>query len=361
MAAVKRQLEEWKGRFPRTYRDAYMSVSAAAIFAPFVRLELLRWQPLHAGPTGAAGGDAWAWGQRLGMRSKHVGCAGVDQYFKLPCGCACSEACPHPVRPSIHAGFDWQSWYQELFDYGMPADAADADPSDPDADLLPRLVRKLVLPLASHALQHVWNPFSRRQSAAAAAVLEDLMVYVPPEDEGLQQSVRGVMARLEAAVAAVPLPPWPPAALAASRRARLFLARRFGKAVRLLAAAAAFRGVLPAAPLRRLLLEQLVAQQLVPHVRAAAAVPSLAAERAERLLGALPQEWLAGAAPKALEGLRELLLALARPMEAAAAAAGGGGEPEAAAARTARQLSGVLVKLGEVTRGNALAKAYWVL
>ncbi len=60
-----------------------------------------------------------------------------------------------------------------------------------------------------------------------------------------------------------------------------------------------------------------------------------------------------------VDDVRKLLLALARPMEAAAA--GGGGEPEAAAARTARQLSEVLVELGDVTRGNALAKAYWVL
>jgi hypothetical protein len=36
-----------------TYRDAYMSLSAAAVFAPFVRAELLQWDPLYAGPAGA--------------------------------------------------------------------------------------------------------------------------------------------------------------------------------------------------------------------------------------------------------------------------------------------------------------------
>ena len=36
------------------YRDAYMSLSAAAVFAPFVRLELLKWDPIFTGQAGDA-------------------------------------------------------------------------------------------------------------------------------------------------------------------------------------------------------------------------------------------------------------------------------------------------------------------
>ena len=36
------------------YRDAYMSLSAAAVFAPYVRLELLQWDPIFTGQAGAA-------------------------------------------------------------------------------------------------------------------------------------------------------------------------------------------------------------------------------------------------------------------------------------------------------------------
>ncbi len=48
------------------------------------------------------------------------------------------------------------------------------------------LLQKLVLPLARHLLESVWDPFSARKSRAAAGMLEDLLVYVPAEDEGLQ-------------------------------------------------------------------------------------------------------------------------------------------------------------------------------
>lgn len=40
-----------------------------------------------------------------------------------------------------HAGFDSQQWYQQLFDYGMPQDPSDLDPTDPDANLVPQLVQ----------------------------------------------------------------------------------------------------------------------------------------------------------------------------------------------------------------------------
>ena len=70
LAAVKRRLEDWKARQPGAYRDAYMSVSAPALFAPFVRMELLKWRPLHGGDTGGAAGPtsgcvahAWAGGR----------------------------------------------------------------------------------------------------------------------------------------------------------------------------------------------------------------------------------------------------------------------------------------------------------
>ncbi len=61
----------------------------------------------------------------------------------------------------------------------------------------------------------------------------------------LQDLLSSIRQRLERAVAGTRLPPWPPTATAASRRATIFLARRFGKALRLLRNIVAFDGVLP--------------------------------------------------------------------------------------------------------------------
>jgi hypothetical protein len=50
----------------------------------------------------------------------------------------------------------------------------------------PRQVRELVLPRTARLLASAWNPASRRQARAAAAVLQDAAAYVPPEDAALQ-------------------------------------------------------------------------------------------------------------------------------------------------------------------------------
>lgn len=46
-SVVVDRFEKWKKDYASSYRDAYMSLSIPAIFSPYVRLELLKWDPLH--------------------------------------------------------------------------------------------------------------------------------------------------------------------------------------------------------------------------------------------------------------------------------------------------------------------------
>ena len=47
LSMVKARFEKWKRDYSSTYRDAYMSLTVPSIFSPYVRLELLKWDPLH--------------------------------------------------------------------------------------------------------------------------------------------------------------------------------------------------------------------------------------------------------------------------------------------------------------------------
>lgn len=47
LRVVMKRFDSWKKDYPSSYRDAYMSLSVPAIFSPYVRLELLKWDPLH--------------------------------------------------------------------------------------------------------------------------------------------------------------------------------------------------------------------------------------------------------------------------------------------------------------------------
>lgn len=82
LVRVKARMEEWKARFPGAYRDSFFSATAPALFSPFVRLELLFWEPLfpelqHSREAGAA-----------------------------------------PEGPPVVAAFDQLRYYESLFDYG---------------------------------------------------------------------------------------------------------------------------------------------------------------------------------------------------------------------------------------------------
>ena len=52
LEAVKGQLQRWRGAYPEAYRDAYVGMSAPALMAPFVRCQLLHWDPLHQAEPG---------------------------------------------------------------------------------------------------------------------------------------------------------------------------------------------------------------------------------------------------------------------------------------------------------------------
>ena len=84
----------------------------------------------------------------------------------------------------------------------------------------------------------------------------------------LQELAKAVTTKLRDTVDRLLVPPWPSAAVAVSSIATAVRARRFGRAVRLLANIAAFDGALPAATLAELALRDVVQQQ----VRLASAV-----------------------------------------------------------------------------------------
>ncbi|KAK9825809.1 hypothetical protein WJX74_009574 [Apatococcus lobatus] len=307
LGAVKRKLEAWKAQQPGTYRDAYMSLSVPALLAPFVRLELLQWDPLAPGN-----------------------------------------------------GFDSHEWHQELFDYGQPANGQIPAAGDADEDLIPKLVRQLVLPVAKRALSARWNPFSRRQTAAAKGVLELLLVYLPPEGsdvrasflEGLQDVLTGVRERLAAAAAGTRLPPWPLAATAASSRAAVFVAARFSKVLRLLASIAAFSGVLAPQELQQLAFDNIIRKQVLPFIRASIGNPLLATSRAHRLLQQFPAAWFSGGQLKPAAPLLEVVQAIASQLQGQRKSTGQAGKD------AAQQLVGLLRLLGAPDPAADLASTF---
>ena len=52
LQAVKARLEDWKRTYPEAYNQAHGPLSVPALFAPFVRNELLSWEPIYSESRG---------------------------------------------------------------------------------------------------------------------------------------------------------------------------------------------------------------------------------------------------------------------------------------------------------------------
>jgi GC-rich sequence DNA-binding factor len=131
LAAVKTKLEGFKAQYPKEYATAYIGESAAALFAPFVRLELIQWEPLPLVQQQQQGGSS---------SSNGPAAAAADGQ---------TQQQQQQQQQQQAAGFDTQDWYQQLFEYGLAAAGpAAAAGDDADANLVPQLVESLVLPLA---------------------------------------------------------------------------------------------------------------------------------------------------------------------------------------------------------------------
>jgi GC-rich sequence DNA-binding factor len=304
IAPVKTRAEDWKRRFPKTYKDAWMSHAAPTLFAPFARLELLSWSPLFV----PGGGDG-------------------------------------PAPP-----LDGMAWYTELLEYGGAVDA-----HDPDGNLVPTLVEKLVAPTVARAAESSWDPASAAQSRRLAGVVKDLLVYLDPRTcDVMARVLVAVVRRLrETAETRCDIPGWAPVATSAAPAAAAHVRRQFGVALRCARAATAWTGILPASDLAAVVRDAIFAQRVAPHLRLALARPGECLEGLERVAAAAPREWL-----ESVRAVAATLGQIARASPEAHSAAAAAADPVGALdpARLVRALAAV----GEFDEAAAVAKLFGV-
>ncbi len=88
--------------------------------------------------------------------------------------------------------FDSMEWYQKLLHYGIDADTA---PNDPDHNLVPRLVDKLVVPVVLDAVRFSMDCLSSAQVQVVASAAEEVMAHLEglKDGAGAEQLSSGVL------------------------------------------------------------------------------------------------------------------------------------------------------------------------
>ncbi|CAL0308003.1 unnamed protein product [Lupinus luteus] len=302
LSLVKRRFEEWKREYFTSYNDAYISLSLPLIFSPYVRLELLRWDPLHKG---------------------------LD--------------------------FQEMKWYRLLFTYGLPEDGNDFVNDDGDVDLVPNLVEKVALPVLHYEISHCWDMLSQQETANAINATKLIVQHLSHESEALADLLVSIRTRLADAVAKITVPTWSPSVLAAVPDAARVAAYRFGVSVRLLRNICLWKDIFAMPVLEKLALDELLCGKVLPHIRSISENVHDAITRTERIIASVSGVWagpnVTGERSQKLQPLVTYVLSLGRTLERR-------NVPESDTSNLARRLKKMLVDLNEYDHARNMARTF---
>ncbi|KAK9153811.1 hypothetical protein Sjap_001291 [Stephania japonica] len=305
LAIVKERFETWKKLYSSSYQDAYTSLSAPAIFSPYVRLELLKWEPLYE-----------------------------------------------------EADFYDMQWHSLLFDYGISESRGDFGPDDADANLVPGLVEKVAIPILHHQITHCWDPLSTRGTKNAVSVTSLVINYVSASSEALRELLVAIRLRLSDAIADLIVPTWSPLVIKSVPDSAKVAAYRFGMSIRLLRNICLWKDILALPVLEQLALEELVGGKLLPHMRSITSSVHDAITRTERIVMSLFGVWagpsVMGERSHKLQQLVDYILSLGKVLEKKHAS----GVSETDIKGLARRLKKLLVELNEYDKARAMLRTF---
>eukprot|EP01105_Mastigella_eilhardi_P006312 TRINITY_DN1792_c0_g6_i1.p1 TRINITY_DN1792_c0_g6~~TRINITY_DN1792_c0_g6_i1.p1 ORF type:complete len:469 (-),score=120.69 TRINITY_DN1792_c0_g6_i1:84-1490(-) len=255
---IKKIFEEWKTKYYDSYKQAYCALSIPSVFSPLVRRELLGWDPL---------GDV---------------------------------------------SFSAMDWYKTLIDFGV---MKELDASDEDLNLIPLLVKSLVLPRARHAIAHCWDPLSSLQTAKARALLSELLDYVDASAPALKEIFSAALVAMHDAVEKRVHLQLPSGGRRNPGSGDVHL-RQLWSSCKLLKNVLSWSDLVETSSLQHLSLDTLLNGRIVPFVRGACEThllrPCDALCCCERVLEVVPRPWRESASevPPALRQLADCVARL---------------------------------------------------
>ncbi|KAD3067197.1 hypothetical protein E3N88_35077 [Mikania micrantha] len=301
ISTVKEKFEVWKKEYSSSYNDAYMSLSIPSIFSPYVRLELLKWDPLHQD----------------------------SDFFHM-------------------------KWHGLLYDYGMPEDKSKVNPDDADVNLVPDLVERVAVPILQYELAHCWDMLSTKETKYAVSATNLVFTYVSLSSKAVGELVSVLRDRLSDAVSHLMVPTWNTYVIKAVPNAARFAAYRFGTAVRLLRNICLWNNILSVSVLEKLALDELLSGKILPHLRSIQSNIDDAITRTERVVASISGVWtgpkVTGDRSPRLQPMVDYLIVLGRILEKKQSYSGKNG--------LARRLKKMLVELNEYDHARNISRTF---
>ncbi|XP_025097837.1 PAX3- and PAX7-binding protein 1-like isoform X2 [Pomacea canaliculata] len=244
MDLIRKRFEEWKLQFGDTYREAYISLCIPKLVTPFVKLQLVTWNPLEEG---------------------------------------CRD-------------FEDMDWYNSLIFFGASSQR-EVDPEDTDIKILLAVVEKIILPKLTYLAENIWDPLSTTQSSRLVNLTRRLFRDYPTvhaKSKNSQAYLQAIYNRIKKTLDDdVFMPLYPMSVLdGRSSGPAVFFHRQSWTCIKLLGSILSWHGLLGMKMLQQLALDGLLNRYIVLGL-ANSHVNRHAMDKCQAIISTLPKAWFA--------------------------------------------------------------------
>ncbi|XP_036228777.2 PAX3- and PAX7-binding protein 1 isoform X1 [Bactrocera oleae] len=229
----------WRKTDIESYKDAYISICLPKVLGPLVRLEMLSWSPL------------------------------LDEYKDI----------------------EKMNWYSACMLYAGSEDETEATLRlDPDVNLVPTIIEKIVLPKMADIVNQCWDPLSTTQSLRLIGFINRLARDFPLKDSSkqLQLLFEKILEKMKLALENDVFIPIFPKQVQEAKTS--FFQRQFCSGLKLFRNFLSWQGIIADKPLREMAIGLLLNRYLLLAMRVCTANDAIT--KAYIIVNTLPTVWL---------------------------------------------------------------------
>ncbi|XP_075146606.1 PAX3- and PAX7-binding protein 1 [Haematobia irritans] len=229
----------WRQTDMDSYKDAFVSLCLPKILGPLIRLEMLTWSPLLAD----------------------------------------------------YKDIEKLNWYQSAILYAWKEDETEESlRQDPDVNLVPTLIEKIVLPKITDIVTHCWDPLSTSQTLRLIGFINRLGRDYPLKEnvKSLQSLFKAILEKMKNSLENDVFIPIFPKQVSENKTS--FFQRQFCSGLKLFRNFLSWQGIIADTPLREMAIGSLLNRYLLLAMRVCTATDAIS--KAYIIVNTLPTAWL---------------------------------------------------------------------